>query len=107
LAKFRDPRSARALLAMITTRTKDEADDAQPVVNALLALGEIGGSKMVPEIIEKTQVDNVEIKEAALKVLGMLGDPRAESCLMEALTSDDARIRMQAAESLGYIDLGF
>jgi HEAT repeat protein len=106
LARFKDPRSARALLALITTSTKDEADDAQPVVRALLALGEIGGSKLVPDIIEKAKTDSLEIKEAALKVLGMLGDPRAEGCLIEALTSDDARIRMQAAESLGYIDFG-
>ena len=107
LARFRDPRSTRALLALITTGTKDEADDAQPVVRALLALGEIGGSKLVPDIIEKAKTDSLEIKEAALKVLGMLGDPRAEGCLIDALTSDNARIRMQAAESLGYIDFGF
>jgi HEAT repeat protein len=107
LAKFKDPRSARALLALITTGTKDESEDAQPAVSALLALGEIGGTKVVPEIIEKAKVDNLQIREAALKILGMLRDPRAEDCLVEALTSDDARIRMQAAESLGYIDFGF
>ena len=106
LAKFKGPRSAQALLTLITSGTKDEAEDTQPVISALLALGEIGDRKVVPEIIEKAKVDNLEIKETALKVLGMLGDPRAEDCLMEALTNDNARIRMQAAESLGYVDFG-
>jgi len=104
LAKFKDPRSTQALLTLIISGIKDESEDAQPVIRALLALGEIGDRKAVPEIIKKAEVDDSEIKKAALKALGMLGDPRAEACLIKALTSSDASIRIQAVESLGYID---
>lgn len=106
LAEFGDPRCANALLAIITKSTEavaDEDEDVQPVVSALLALGEIGDRKVVPEVVEKAKADDLEVKEAALRVLGTFGDPRGESCLIEALASDSARIRMQAAESLGKI----
>ena len=103
LAKFKDPRTAEALMPLLTSRTNDETEDTQPVVRALIALGEIGDRKVVPDVIQKTKADNLEIKEAALKALGKLRDPRAEACLIEALTSESARIRMQAAESLGNI----
>ncbi len=100
LAEFGDPRCANALLAIITKSTEavaDEDEDVQPVVSALLALGEIGDRKVVPEVVEKAKADDLEVKEAALRVLGAFGDPRGESCLIEALASDSARIRMQAA----------
>lgn len=103
LAKLKDPRSADALLTVIKDETDDEDEKIQLVVNALLALGEMGSRNAVQEIIEKAKADNLEIKETALKALGMLGDPRAEGCLIEALKSDNAKIRMCAAESLGKI----
>jgi HEAT repeat protein len=110
LAKFssskdfpHDPRTTEALLTLLTTGTNDETEDAQPVISALMALGEIGDKSVVPDVMKKAKADNLEIKEAALKTLGKLRDPRAEACLIEALTSKSARIRMQAAESLGNI----
>ena len=101
LAKFGNPRSAEALLAVVTSGVDDGGEGSQLIASALLALGEVGSGEVVPVIIEKAKSDNLEIKKAALKVLGMLGDSRAEDCLIEALANTDAEIRMQAAESLG------
>lgn len=103
LAKFKDPRSAEALLKTIKDDTDDEDENIQLVANALLALGEIGSRDAVQEIIEKAKTDNLEVKRTALRVLGMLGDARAEDCLIDALESDNAKIRMYAVESLGKI----
>ena len=103
LAKFKDTRSAAPLLEIVKDTTDHEGEDVQLTVSVILALGEIGDRRAVPDIIEKTKIDNPDIREAALKALGMMGDPRAEGCLIESLTSDNPRIRMQAAESLGRI----
>jgi HEAT repeat protein len=103
LAKFKDPRSLEALMSVIKSGADDEAENNQLLVNAILALGEIGDSGIVQDIIDKAKTSNLEVKEAALKALGMLGDPRAESCLIEALNSSSPKIRMQAADSLGRI----
>jgi HEAT repeat protein len=103
LGRFYHPRSVEALLSIVTSGSGDESEDIKLVVSALLALGEIEDRKVVPQIIEKAEVDNLEIKEAALKALGMIGDPKAEDCLIQSLASENAKIRMQAAESLGKI----
>ncbi len=103
LGKFKDPRSAAPLLAMMKGMVGHESEDIQLIVSIILALGEIGDRDAVPDIIKKAETDEFEIKEAALKVLGLLGDARAQDCLIESLTSDNAEIRMQAAESLGRI----
>jgi HEAT repeat protein len=103
LGRFYHPRSVEALLSIVTSGSDDESEDIKLVVSALLALGEIEDRKVVPQIIEKAEVDNLEIKEAALKALGMIGDPKAEDCLIQSLASENAKIRMQAAESLGKI----
>ena len=104
LAKFGDPRSVDALLAALEKETDDKTESNQLVVNTLLALGAIKDRKALPSIMEKTASSNPEIQEAALKALGMIGDPGAEDYLIRALTNENDRVRMQAADALGRME---
>ena len=98
LAEYRDPRAVGALMKIL-----EDEEETKPLVNALLALGQIGDREAVPEIIEKTESDKLEIKETALKALGIIADPRAEDYLIKALATNNVSIRIQAAASLGKI----
>jgi HEAT repeat protein len=101
LTKFGDPRSEEALLSAMSSSVDDGGEGSQLIISALLALCEIDSKKAVLMIAEKAKSSNFAVKNTALEVLGIIGDPEAESCLIEALEDSNASIRMQAAESLG------
>jgi HEAT repeat protein len=67
-------------------------------------LGEMGHRRAVPAILQRTHPEEErEVRLAAFKALGTLGDARALRPLIEALEDPQWEVRAQAARSLGLL----
>lgn len=68
----------------------------------LLALGNAGSSRALPEISKLTTNPSPDLRATALRALRFIDSPQAETMLLEALRSDDSSVRVAAADALGY-----
>lgn len=75
------------------------ADDAETIVNAILALRAMGSDAVEP-LIEVLHSDNARVRGYAAAVLGQLGDDRAGPALLHAAAKDaDESVRQRAAKA--------
>lgn len=102
LAKIGDPRAVRPLLEML----QREADwGANRVADTLVAFG----STAVPDLARYALLSDPSLASRTAhlplvaRVLGIIGDVRAEPAMLSALESDDAELRIRAAASLGTV----
>lgn len=109
-------RSAKQLFASETAEPSSQPDeqsfapaDAAPDENPTAYSGagkkhpELtnADSAVVLALIARLRDDNAEVRQAAARSLGKLGDSRAVPGLMGALADADARVRSTAADALG------
>lgn len=100
LAKIGDPRAVRPLLELL----KKETDwGANRIADTLVAFG----SAAVPDLARYALLSDLAGEAAYLpliaRVLGIIGDIRAEPAMLTALESSDAELRIRAAAALGTV----
>ncbi len=72
----------------------------------LLALGNAGSSRALPEISKLATNPSPDLRATALRALRFIDSPQAETMLLEALRSDnDISVRVAAADALGYREI--
>ena len=62
-------------------------------LNAIYALGRIGGEQVIAPLLYCASRPEVDIKSVAIEVLGNLGHPKALPILMERLNDSDRTIQ--------------
>jgi ElaB/YqjD/DUF883 family membrane-anchored ribosome-binding protein len=80
--------------------------DGDPALQkvTLRALGEIGSEESTQPVANRLAADNYEVRSAAARALGLLGDTRAIDPLADVLEADDAdEVRASAAWALNQI----
>jgi HEAT repeat protein len=98
LGEIEDRSSVPALLKLV------RSGDARVRLSAIWALGQIEDARAVPDIVVTLRDPNRAIREMSADVLGDLEKADAVAPLEIALAGDaDARVRAEAAESLGQI----
>jgi HEAT repeat protein len=102
LAKIGDPRAVRPLLETL----QREADwGANRIGDTLVAFG----SAAVPDLARYALLTDSSLSSSTshlplvARVLGIIGDVRAEPAMLSALASDDAELRIRAAAALGTV----
>jgi HEAT repeat protein len=102
LAKIGDPRAVRPLLETL----QREADwGANRIGDTLVAFG----SAAVPDLARYALLTDSSLTSSTshlplvARVLGIIGDVRAEPAMLSALASDDAELRIRAAAALGTV----
>lgn len=109
--------------------------DPRVVIGAAVALGRLADPRVVPNLVEAFKTDNAEVGAAvawalgqcgdaaalpwlmtaveqgfasanACEALGRIGDPRAQSVLLKALTAPADDVRAYAARALGLLQIG-
>jgi HEAT repeat protein/ElaB/YqjD/DUF883 family membrane-anchored ribosome-binding protein len=99
LGKIGDDRSCETLHDFID----GDGDPALQKVT-LRALGEIGSEESTQPVANRLAADNYEVRSAAARGLGLLGDTRAIDPLADILEDDDAdEVRASAAWALNQI----
>lgn len=69
----------------------------------LLALGNAGSSRALPEILELAKSTSPDLRSIALHALRFIDSPEAEAMLIKALQSDgENSVRLVAANTLGF-----
>jgi len=96
LGGFCDPRAVEPLIE--TCRDQDQ----WVRVDAVRALGLIGGERALEALIDMAADAKSELGEIA-SALGYTRDSRAVEPLAHLLVNDDAQVRVNAAEALGWI----
>jgi len=99
LGKIGDDRSCETLHDFID-------GDGDPALQkiTLRALGEIGSEESTQPVANRLDADNYEVRSAAARALGLLGDTRAIDPLADILEDDDAdEVRASAAWALNQI----
>jgi HEAT repeat protein len=72
----------------------------------LLALGNAGSSRALPEISKFVTNSSADLRAIALHALRFIDSPQAETLLLKALSSDqDSSVRIAAATSMGYREM--
>lgn len=69
-------------------------------IGAIYALGEIGGTKVLPALIYCAGRPEVDIRSAAVEVLGRLGLPAALQTLVERLEDQNNAVQARAIAAL-------
>ncbi|MFB6139503.1 MAG: HEAT repeat domain-containing protein, partial [Halosimplex sp.] len=80
--------------------------DGDPALQkiTLRALGEIGSEESVQPVAQRLDADNYEVRSAAARSLGLLGDTRAIDPLADVIEGDEAdEVRASAAWALNQI----
>ncbi|WP_049934575.1 HEAT repeat domain-containing protein [Halalkalicoccus jeotgali] len=86
--------------------TEYAASDGDPKLQlvTLKALGEIGSEEATQAVADRLTSENPEVRSAAARSLGLIGDTRAISPLSDVLEDDDAdSVRASAAWALNQI----
>ena len=100
LAKIGDPRAVRPLLEALHQETDWGANR---IGDTLVAFG----STAVPDLARYALLNDPRLSSTTThlplvaRVLGIIGDVRAEPALLSALESEDAELRIRAAAALG------
>ncbi|MBN1822852.1 MAG: HEAT repeat domain-containing protein [Endomicrobiales bacterium] len=85
------------------TELLSNPDTAVKILSVHL-LGELADKRPISSIKKLTEpAQNLEVRLAALKALGTIGDPLSLDCLVNWLSDEAWQIRAQAAKSLGLI----
>lgn len=72
----------------------------------LLALGNAGSARALPEISQLTTSPSPDLRATALHALRFIDSAQAETILIKALSSDeDSSVRLAAANALGYKEM--
>jgi len=99
LGKIGDDRACETLHDFI-----DGDGDAALQKITLRSLGEIGSEESTQPVADRLAADNYEIRSAAARALGLLGDTRAIDPLADVLEDDEAdEVRASAAWALNQI----
>jgi HEAT repeat protein len=102
LAKIGDPRAVRPLLE---TLQRESDWGASRIGDTLVAFG----SAAVPDLARYALLTDASLSSSAshlpliARVLGIIGDVRAEPAMLSALESDEAELRIRAAAALGTV----
>ncbi|MDH3398425.1 MAG: HEAT repeat domain-containing protein [Acidimicrobiia bacterium] len=102
LAKIGDPRAVRPLLETLQRETDWGANR---IADTLVAFG----STAVPDLARYALLSDPVLSANAAhlpliaRVLGIIGDVRAEPAMLSALEADDAELRIRAAAALGTV----
>jgi HEAT repeat protein len=94
LAAQKQPDSLPRLIATLNDSDSDVRDAAVEAVAAF-------GVEAVPDLSTLLNEGRLNSREAAARVLGMIGDSAAIPALMNALEDESAWVRIQAANALG------
>lgn len=85
------------------TQELKRASSPEMTKHLLLALGNAGSSRALPEISELATSSSPDLRATALHALRFIDSPQAETLLVKALRSDpDSSVRLAAANALGY-----
>jgi ElaB/YqjD/DUF883 family membrane-anchored ribosome-binding protein len=99
LGKIGDERATETLHEFI-----DGDGDAALQKVTLRALGEVGSEESTQPVANRLAADSYEVRSAAARALGLLGDTRAIEPLADVLEDDDAdEVRASAAWALNQI----
>lgn len=96
LGEIGDVRAAEPLMQLF--KSSDEKT-RKNVVEALARLNDTGSVKQMIQILADRQ-EKSDLRMDAASALGALGDSRARSALLDAMTESDTMIQMRAAEAL-------
>jgi HEAT repeat protein len=102
LAKIGDPRAVRPLLETLQRETDW---GASRIADTLVAFG----STAVPDLARHALLNEPALSSQSAhlplvaRVLGIIGDVRAEPAMLSALESEDPELRIRAAASLGTV----
>ena len=102
LAKIGDPRAVRPLLE---TLQRESDWGASRIGDTLVAFG----SAAVPDLARYALLTDSSLSSSSshlpliARVLGIIGDVRAEPAMLSALESDEAELRIRAAAALGTV----
>ena len=102
LAKIGDPRAVRPLLE---TLQRESDWGASRIGDTLVAFG----SAAVPDLARYALLTDSSLSSSpshlplVARVLGIIGDVRAEPAMLSALDSDEAELRIRAAAALGTV----
>ena len=97
LGRLRDPRAIPTLIQALN----DPSTFTQS--SAAVALGSIGELAFHPLLTALRQASG-QARPAMVKALGLLGSIQAHTTLLAELGHSDPQVRVQAAESLGYLE---
>ena len=102
LAKIGDPRAVRPLLEVLSRETDW---GASRIADTLVAFGPTA----VPDLVryallsDPNQPSTTAHLPLVVRVLGIIGDVRAEPAMLSTLESDDTELRIRAAAALGTV----
>jgi HEAT repeat protein len=102
LAKIGDPRAVRPLLAVLQRETDW---GASRIADTLVSFG----STAVPDLARYALLSDPSLSSTTAhvpliaRVLGIIGDVRAEPAMLSALESEDGELRIRAAAALGTV----
>jgi hypothetical protein len=77
-----------------------EDTDSETVIHGMIALGQIGDHKAIPQIIQLSKSTDRGIRQTAVFVLGNFDDPEAKKRCGEALNDPDVLVTWNAAFGL-------
>lgn len=97
LGEIGDVRAAEPLMQLF--KSSDEKTTRKNVVEALARLNDTGSVEQMIQILADRQ-EKSDLRMDAASALGALGDSRARSALLDAMTESDTMIQMRAAEAL-------
>lgn len=104
IARTSSERAARIVDRFIAEIKKPSSPEITKQL--LLALGNAGSSRALPEISKLATDPSPDLRATALRALRFIDSPQAETMLLEALRSDnDISVRVAAADALGYREI--
>lgn len=78
-----------------------EDQDYHVRYSAAGALGELGGTSAVYELMRALDQSNVQVRVGALRALGEIGDPRSVDSVLKCLGDEDIVVHEEAEQVLG------
>ncbi len=94
LSQLRDPRSAETLASLLEIETESEAS-----LEGLIQLGKVA----IPAVAGAAKHEDAEVRLAATKILGRIGEPEGIDALARRLKDGDAGVREGAVVALAAI----
>jgi HEAT repeat protein len=80
-----------------------DADVPELRMAAANALGGLGKTDVLPQLIDTLEDDDPRVRARAARALGRMADARATGALIDRLTDPKGEVRREAAEALGAI----